>query len=375
MRSRRGFGLYSLHPALASVFLAVLLANAPSLACGDSIAFGGEIQQGLSGAVRFTEGASTALGAATSIRFRFRSDNESVTIRASGKLSLLYGNDAKNLWVLVSLNPSRSIGSFMNPAYSPSASTPEFITMMSISELSLTWSNANLLFEAGLAKTNWGLGKAFSPSDFFADFDYSSGTPERKPRLLAQASWFPNATTRLDFVADPTSQDGATLASRLYGLMFGTLAGGASVGIRAAANADPLRLLAACELIFDLPYLSPYGELRAVIPLDGTKLPSISALGGMTTRVGNAVIVGEYLYAQNETIQHKFFALASLSINEWTSLSLPAYYFPETSAFTSGIVLTLNDLAGITLSLSGSLAKSPSDPWTGALGLMAGTAF
>jgi hypothetical protein len=347
----------------------------PTTVHGDSFSFGGEIHQGVSAKVHIDSTPSVIPGATTSLQFRFRADNESVTVRAGGKISLLYGNDAENLWVFIGLDPTKSFGSIMNPSYSLVASVPEFITLLSITELSFSWSEASLVFEAGLSKTNWGLGQAFSPSDFFADFDYSSGRPERKPSLLAKVSWFPSSTTRVDFVARPPFGEGATIASRLYGLIAGTLAGGVSLGVRSAWDANPIRLLTACEIVFDLPYVTPYGECSVVIPLEGIVQPYISTLAGMTASLGKLVIIGEYLYAQSEQVQHKIFGLASLSIDDWTSVSIPVFFFPETASFSSGIGLTLSDVGGITISLSGSLTRSPLDSWAGTMGIALSTAF
>ncbi len=149
-----------------------------------------------------------------------------------------------------------------------------------LDELALAWDIGPFAFEAGKTIANWGVGKAFSPADFFAEFDYSSGTPSRRSSLLARATWFAGATSRVDLVyapyaasanalagdagsggavpsATPTS---AIIAARAYATAFDSLAFALAAGFRGAAESSPASLLGALEATFDLPFVSPYGE-------------------------------------------------------------------------------------------------------------------
>jgi len=176
-------------------------------------------------------------------------------------------------------------------------------------------------------------------------------------------------------VYDPYAVAGGTLAARAYIAAFDSLAFSAAAGIRAAAGTSPQSFLGAIEAIVDLPFASPYGEAAVAFPLDGSTAISYSLLGGGVTRIGDATILGEYLFSPVASVRHSIFAQIGAPIDEWVSLSLPALYYPESGILAAGITVSASDVAGLDFGLTASVNRSASQAWSGKLSLTARGGF
>ena len=341
----------------------------------DGITLSGRAQQTASAAAPFSGGLSISGGAATSIALVLEARRGSASLRASGHFSLLYGDEAAGLWTSLIAYPDGALSLLMVPAFDSLSAAPETAALLALDEASLSWDIGPFAFEAGKTYANWGVGRAFSPADFSAEFDYSSGSPARRSKLITRATWFAGATSRIDLVCDPYAVAGATLAARAYATAFDALAGSVAAGIREAAGSSPRSFLAAVETSFDLSFVSPYAEAAFTLPLDGSSPASYALLGGGMARVGDFTLLGEYLFTQAAATKHSIFGQASLPIDEWLSFSLPLLYYPESGALTSGLTLTASDIAGLTLGISATATRSASPSWSGKISLSARTDF
>ena len=360
--------------ALLLLALAALGAT-PRAEAADGITLSGHALQTASAATPLSAVPSFSGGAATSITLVLDAMRGSASLRASGHFSLLYGDEVANLWTSLIAYPDGAMSLLMTPAFDPANPPPETIALFALDEASLSWDIGPFAFEAGKTYANWGVGKAFSPADFFAEFDYSTGNPARRSKLIARATWFADATSRIDLVYDPYAAAGATLAVRAYATAFDALAGSVAAGIREADESSPRSFLAAIETSFDLPFVSPYAEAAFTLPLDGSSPASWSLLGGGMARVGDFALLGEYLFTPAAITKHSIFAQASLPIDEWLSFSLPLLYYPESGALTSGLALTASDIAGLALGISATATRSASQSWSGKLSFSARTDF
>ena len=370
-RSRR---LPASRAALLFLVLTALGASGRAEAA-DGLSLSGHARLAASAAAPFSGGPSLSGGAATSIALVLDARRGSASLRASGHFSLLYGDEAASFWASLGAYPDGAASLLMAPAFDPLSAAPETVALLALDDASLGWDIGPFAFEAGKTYANWGVGKAFSPADFSAEFDYSSGSPARRSKLLARATWFAGATSRIDLVYDPYAAAGATIAARAYATAFDALAGSVAAGIREAAGSSPRSLLAAVETSFDLPFVSPYAEAAFTLPLDGSSPLSYSLLGGGVARVGDFVLLGEYLFTQAAEMGQGVFAQASLPIDEWLSLSLPLLYYPESGALTSSLALTASDIAGLTLGIAATATRSASLSWGGKISLSARTDF
>jgi len=353
---------------LAALFLLALSAvgaEAPKL--------WGSAWQSASGSLDPASGSAEA-GSCTSLSLSFEAGNSEADpaeasssaktdVEAAVKLSVLSGREAKLLWASLKAHPSRAFGSFTYPVFDAAAQAPQLLTVASIESLALRWSGGVFGAEAGMTTVNWGVGKAFSPADFFADIDYSEDKPRRLSRLLGRFSWFPSATDRVDFVVDPVGPDGTTLASRAYGQVGDAAACGMALGLRFPSGASPL-LLGALDFSLDLPFASPYGEAVVKLPLDAPASPAFEAMGGFSTCLGDLVLMGEYLYSPDAMPAHSIFASASLPLDEWTALSLGLSLLPEFGAGSGSLGIELSGPANLTTSLSVSGLRSVAGLWT-----------
>jgi len=360
--------------ALLLLALAALGAT-PRAEAADGITLSGHAQQTATVATPFSGGTSFSGGAATSITLVLDARRDSASLRASMHFSVLYGDEAEKLWTSLRASPAEALSLLLAPAFDPASPAPETIALFALDDAALSWDIGPFAFEAGKTYANWGVGKAFSPADFFAEFDYSTGTPTRRSKLIARATWFTGATSRVDLVYDPFAASGSSFAARAYVTAFDSLACSAAAGFREAAGGSPRNLLGAIETSFDLPFASPYAEAALAIPLDGFSAISFSLLGGMVARAGDITMLGEYLYQPAAAIQHGIFAQASLPVDEWLSLSIPLLCYPESGALTSGLSLTASDIAGLDLGMTVTATRSVSQSWSGKLSLLARTSF
>lgn len=354
----------------------------------------GQVRQTASVATALSGGASFTGGAATSLSLALDARRASASLRASLHFSVLYGNEAAALWATLAASPSAGSSLLMAPAFDAAAAAPECLALLALDELALAWDIGPLALEAGKTIANWGVGKAFSPADFFAEFDYSSGSPSRRSGLLARATWFAGATSRIDLVYAPyaasanalagagsgggapgSTPTSAIVAARAYATAFDSLAFALAAGFRGAAGTSPASLLGALEATFDLPFVSPYGEASIAAALDGSKTIAYSLLGGSQARIGDASLLAEYLYSPQAAAAHSVFAQAGLPIDEWISISAPLLYYPESGALTVAATLAASDIAGLSLAVTASASRSSAQAWSGKLALSARTSF
>ena len=371
MKTRR----FALSRAALLLAAALAFGAAARAEAADGIALSGHVQQSASVAMSFLGDPSPSAGGASSLALALDASRGSTSFRASVHFALLCGNEAAFLWSSLQLSPGKALAFLMAPPFEPASAAPETIALLALDDLALRWDSGAFAFEAGKTYANWGLGKAFSPADFFAEFDYSSGSPARLSKLIARATWFPGSASRVDLVYDPYAEAGATLAARAYIATFDSLAFSAEVGLRAAAGASPQSFLGAIEATFDLPFASPYGEAAVVLPLDGSAAVSWSLLGGGIARIGGATMVGEYLFSPEATTHHSFFAQIGAPIDEWASISLPLFYYPESGMLTAGITVSASDIEGLDLGLTVAASHSASQAWSGKLSLTARADF
>lgn len=351
------------------------LGAAARVGAAEGMTLWGYAQQTASAETPLSGGASFTGGAATSIALVLDAIRDSASLRASVHFSILYGDEASNLWLSLIANPIGAASLLMTPAFDPAAAIPDTIALLALDDAALRWDIGAFAFEAGKTYANWGVGKAFSPADFFAEFDYSSGTPSRRSKLIAKATWFTGTTSRIDLVFDPYATSGGAIAARAYATAFDSLAFSLAAGLREAAGGQPRKLLGSLEASFDLPFVSPYGEAAFAMTLDGSSALSYSLLGGAMARAGDVTMAGEYLFSPNATIKHGVFGLASLPMDEWTAFSVPMLYYPESGVLTTGINLTVNGLAGLDLGLGAAVSRSAVPVWKGKLTLSARSTF
>lgn len=325
---------------LAAVIAA--LGAAARVGAAEELALRGHAEQSIFVETPLSEGLAFEGGATATLALALDARRDSASLRASLHLSALYGNAISD--------------------------TSSFI--LALDDLALRWDLGSFAFEAGKTYANWGLGKAFSPADFFAEFDYSSGTPSRRSKFLGRATWFPGDTTRIDLVGDPYASIGSTLAARVYATAFDSLAFSASAGLRDATDSS-LNLLGAIEATFDLPFLSPYGEAAVQLPVDDPAAAAISLLGGAMARAGDLTLLGEYLFSPGASQRQGIFAQASLPVDEWISLSMPFLYYPESGSLSTGVSLAANGLAGLNLGITALATRTVPPSWSGKLALSA----
>jgi len=359
----------------------------------------GHVRQTASVATPLSGPASFSGGAATSLSLALDARRDSASLRASLHFSILYGDEAAALWTSLAASPSAGSSLLMAPAFDAAAAAPECLALLALDELALTWDIGPFAFEAGKTIANWGVGKAFSPADFFAEFDYSSGAPSRRSGLLARATWFAGATSRVDLVYTPyaasanalaggggssaagssaapgAAPTSAIVAARAYATAFDSLAFALAAGIRGAAGSSPSSLLGALEATFDLPFVSPYGEAFVAAALDGTKTIAYSLLGGGQARIGDVSLLAEYLYSPQAAAAHSVFAQAGLPIDEWISISAPLLYYPESGALTVAASFAASDIAGLSIAVTASASRSSLQAWIGKLAFSARTSF
>jgi hypothetical protein len=371
---KAAFRLGALMPLLAAC-AALAGAEPASNAAAEGATISGRLRQSASLSSPITGGISMSGGAATSLTLGLAARRGSASLRASIQLGLLYGDDAATQWAALAAASGTADLILMAPAFDASLSAPDAALLLSLNELALRWDSGAFAFMAGKTYANWGVGKAFSPADFFAEFDYSSGAPARRAKFIAGASWFPGATTRLDLVADPWAAAGAAAAMRLYSTAFDTLAWAAAFGFRAAAGSSPERLIGSAEASLDLPFASPYAEAAASLALDGSGGLSWSAMAGIATRLGDLALFGEYRFDPDAADRHGAFAQASLPVDEWLTLSAPLLYYPDSGAFSASLAASVGDVAGLDLGATLSASRSPSSSWSAKLSLSALLSF
>jgi hypothetical protein len=335
----------------------------------------GRLRQTAYASSPITGGFSVSGGAATSLSLTLEASRGSASLRASAILSLLYGDAAAAQWAALAAATGTADLVLMAPAFDTSLPAPDAAFILSLSELALRWDSGAFAFTAGKTYANWGVGKAFSPADFFAEFDYSSGTPARKSKFIAGASWFPGATARVDLVADPWAAAGAAAALRLYSTAFDTLAYAAAAGFRAAAGAAPERFIGSVEASLDLPFASPYAEAALGLPLDGSASPSWALMAGAAARLGDLALLGEYRFDPDVAERHAAFFQASLPVDEWVSLSAPLLYYPDSGAFSASLAAAVSDAAGLDLGAAFAATRSPASAWSAKLSLSALLSF
>jgi hypothetical protein len=356
--------------------LAAVCALLPSsVAQAEAPTFRGWASQSAHLASTLPSGVSVTGGATTHLNLGFDASTGNASFEATGHVSLLYGNDATTQWLSILADPSAGSALLASPAIDPSKSAPQSLFILALDSASLGWYLGPFDFEAGKSFANWGVGKAFSPADFTAEFDYAGASPSRRAKLLARATWFPGATSRLDLVYDPWAAKGATLAARAYATILDSLAFSLAAGYREASGSSPRRLLGGLELSFDIPFVSPCGEAAFELDLDGSQAFSYSLMAGATAKLGEAALLGEYLFSPDAPEPHSLYCTVAYAFDEWISASLPFLWYPASGAMTTGLTLSAGDLAGLTFSLTATASRSVMDAWSANLGTSARVDF
>jgi len=309
-------------PTTAFAAVLLFLASLTGVSAQESLNLSAQIKTKATLYSKIATPSSITIGSAAGLSLLLEGARERASFRARARLSLLQGKEAANLWLALGLPRS---GDFLltAPAFDLTSTAPSALLAFALEELALRSHAGPLSFEAGLSHANWGLGKAFSPADYFTDIDYSSGTPSRRSTLLAKASWYPGPVSSLELVITPYSRIGKALALHGYTTIFEAVTFAASAGLREAAGSSTGLLIGGAELSIDLPYTSPYGEAVACLDPDkGWKL-EYSIMGGAETRLGDVSLMGEYLFAPHQSAVHSIYVAAAWKIDEWFSLALP----------------------------------------------------
>ncbi len=364
-RARGNPGALSEVGTLSWLFFAAAFALLPlSGTWADATAFRGWASQSASLASPLSGGFSVTAGATTHLNLGVDARAGNASFEATGHVSLLHGSDAASQWLFTLANPSAASALFMSPAFDPAAPAPESLFILALDSASLGWYFGPFDFEAGKSFANWGVGKAFSPADFTAEFDYAGASPSRRAKLLARATWFPGATSRLDIVYDPWAAKGATVAARAYATLPDSLALAFATGYREASGSSPRKLLGGLELSFDIPFISPCGEAGFEMDLDGSEALSHSLMAGATAKLGDVTLLGEYLFSPDAVNPHSLYCTAAYPFDEWISVSIPLLYYPSSGALTTGLTLSARDLAGLNLGLNATASRSASEIWS-----------
>ncbi|HEY9054966.1 MAG TPA: hypothetical protein VIO60_09125 [Rectinemataceae bacterium] len=295
----------------------------------------------------------------------------SAHIRASIRAAIFQGAAVLPLWTSLGASASGSIGIFTAPAFDPATPAPDWLALLSLDELGLSWSGGALEAEAGLGFANWGLGKAFSPADFFSEIDSSSALPRRKSALIGRISWFPSQLWRIDIVGSPMAAPsigggrGSLLAARAYGLVSESLLLAASLGWKDPTDSSP-QIIGALEASIDAGWLTPYAELAASSPLDGALNRDIGwkLLAGLSAAFPGAAFAAEYLFSPETEKIHAVFGSAALKLDEWNSVSASAIFAPGSGSGTASLGLDSESLPGLRLGISGSASRSLLGSWS-----------
>jgi hypothetical protein len=360
-RMNRAFAVLALASAL-------VLANPPAgTFAQDGIQIAGKARQGVSFASSLSTPDTGSFGTGTSLDLDFRGQKGSASISFAGSLSMLSGRDVQAMWGSFLLDPGKVFGVLITPDFDPTLASPRTAGILKLRELAIGLEQGPFSFETGYTLANWGQGKAFSPADFFADIDYSSGQPERRSRVLFRASCFPGPLSRIDIVAAPEILSPGIVAARAYGLVAETLALGASIGYKSSFSSPSPSILGGIELGFDLPWFSPYGEAALRLPLEGSPQFSdieASFMAGATAKLGSLTFLGEYSYESQGAAKHRIFGLASYPFDEWLSLSLPLSLYPDTGALSLGFTLSAADLWGLDIASSAFVSRDGTGNWS-----------
>jgi hypothetical protein len=320
--------------------------------------------------------SSFSIGSAAGLDFLLEGSRDRTSFRAGARLSLLQGNEAADLWLALGMPGARDDYLLMAPVFDSAVATPpSALLTLALEELALRSYAGPFSFEAGLSHANWGMGRAFSPADYFTDIDYSSGQPSRRPTLLGKATWYPGPVSSLELVLTPYSKFGQALALRGYTTIFDAVTMAVSAGLREAAGSSAGLLLGGVELSIDLSYLAPYGE--AVFILDPGKSWNLqySIMGGAETRIADLTLMGEYLFAPRKTAVHSIYAAAAWKIDEWFSLTLPLLYIPNPEHLSFGASLSASGFGAMEYRAGLSCEKSAGGDWLLGLSLQASLFF
>jgi hypothetical protein len=355
-------------------FAALALAGAWGLAfplagtfAQDGVQIAGKARQSAAFASSISTPGAGSFGTGTSLDLDFRGQKGPASISVAGSLSLLSGREAQALWGSFILDPGKVFGVLITPDFDPSLPAPRIAGILKLRELAIGLEQGPFSFETGYTLANWGQGKAFSPADFFADIDYSTGQPERRSKVLFRASFFPGPLSRIDIVATPEILGPGIVAARAYGLVADTLALGASIGYKSGFSSSSPSIMGGIELGFDLPWFSPYGEAALRLPLDGS--PQFSAIEasvmtGATAKLGSLTFLAEYSYEAQGAAKHRIFGLASYPFDEWLSLSLPLSLFPDTGGLSFGLTLAAADLWGLDIASAALVSRDGTGDWS-----------
>lgn len=342
--------------------------------------FGGSVEQLAGIALTLDSSRAAAFGSATSLNTALRISGNSLSVKVSGKLSVLYGSRASSARAGLALEADSRIGVLTLPGYDPDSYNPanpdtSWFSTLSLSEAVLSCSVRNANLEIGKTIVNWGVGKAFSPVDFFSGIDFSGGNPSRRASLIGRVSWFPGPVSRVELAAKPFSAQGGTYAIRAYSIFGERLALALAAGFRQSLSPAPSTALAGIEFSLDLPYVAPYGELASSYSLDDSGNLSLKAMAGGQSRIGDLSLLAEYGYDDASSSTHRGFFRAAFPVGEWVTIAIPIMIDFSLGSSSSGIVASLADLGGIAISLSATASRSLAGTWSAAADLGALVSF
>jgi hypothetical protein len=322
-------------------------------AAADGMTFGGSVEQDYLVSTSFPAFNSSNMGASTTFTGMLKADRGQATCHASISFVIFEGSAAHTFWTLSAASATAEAEGFVYPQYSSSLPPPDTVVFLSVPELSIAFSTANTRIEAGRFILKWGVGKAFSPVDFFSRFDYGNLQPTRVAESAARLSVFPSTVSSIEVAAAPFDAQGGLYGARFYSLIVDTLAMGSAVAFRQGAGSGPSTLMAGAEMSFDLPFVSPYAEIAAIHDIGSAfSDTNLRFMSGFSTRVAGLDFTAEYLFDRQTSPHHSLYAAFSLMLSEWAYLSLPTLYYPDTESYASGLTLTLPDVFGIQVALS-----------------------
>ncbi len=348
--------------SFARIAVFLLLASLRGVSAQEGLSLSAQAETAASLRAKIAAPFSVSLGSAAGLGLLVEGSRQEASLRARARLSLLQGKEASDLWLVLSLPGS---GGYLlsAPAFDPASAAPTAILALALEELALRGRAGPISFQAGLSHANWGMGKAFSPADFFTGIDYSSGRPSRRSIVLAKATWYPTPVSSLELVMTPYSRIGKALALRGYATILDALTVAVSAGLHEDVGSSFGILMGGAELSVDLPYVSPYGEAAASLdPAKGWNL-EYSILAGAEARIADVSLAGEYLFAPSETAVHSLYGAAAWKIDEWFSLALPLSYTPSPESLSFGAALSASGLGSMEYQGSLSWEKNTAGDW------------
>lgn len=284
------------------------------------------------------------LGSTTSANLAFRMIHDRFSLEGSGSATLLYGTSAQNLFAASALGKNQFL-EVIFPAVSGHDQTPSLALDFRLAAFFTSFASDNFKFEAGLSPINWGTGKIFSPADLFARFRSIGLSAEREAEIMLRSLWYPSPTSVVEavcipYLPYPLEKAGMAIGTRLYTVLFNTLGTGLQAAWYSAHGSEPARISAALESQTDLWFITPSIEAKLTIPLDNVQKPVWQMMGGCSIPFNTVSAYAEYLYDPASATRHSIFASLSWKADEWITISMPVFVYPESGYFQSGLSIS-----------------------------------